>query len=111
MRQNRKGQRVAAHAAAAGGAVRSAPGLMLAMHASAIEQGSAALAAELADAEAAAEADGKAAAKLRCAVAYCCALRDTSGGRRCTTRRARATSASCSGRCVSTHAPRAAWTS
>ena len=81
VRQDRKGQRASlAHAAAAGGAVRVAPSLMLAMHAAALQQrptvGAAAAAAAAAAAEDPAAA---AAAKLRAAVGYCCGLRDVLG--------------------------------
>ena len=82
VRQNRSGQRASlAHAAAAGGAVRVVPALMLAMHAAAIESGDAALAAELSQEEEAAAQSGEEAsvARLRCAVAYGCSLRDVLG--------------------------------
>ena len=80
-RQNRPGQRASlAHAAAAGGAVRVAPNLMLAMHAAAIKVGKPALADELAAEEKSADgADELTAARLRTAVAYCCRQRDVLG--------------------------------
>ena len=81
VRQNQRGQRASlVHAAAAGGARRTIPSLMLAVHAAALEAGSRALADELSREEAGADtADARAAAKLRCAVSYCCNMRDVLG--------------------------------
>ena len=82
VRQNRPGQRATlAHAAAAGGAVGVAPQLFVAMHAAALQEGRAGLAAELAAEEKAAHATGEAveAARLRVAVGWCCAQLDVLG--------------------------------
>ena len=82
VRQNRPGQRATlAHAAAAGGAVGVAPQLFLAMHAAALKEGRAGLAAELAAEEKAAQALGEAAeaTRLRVAVGWCCRQLDVLG--------------------------------
>ena len=73
VRQNRAGQHASlAHAAAAGGSIRVAPQLMLAMHAAAREAGSAAPPEEGGDED---SPEGK----LRAAMVYCTQLRDVLG--------------------------------